>query len=360
NNVFCYTPRASILIAGDCKSWFESGAVKDILIENNTFIKCQPISIHPENKKVDPMAPVHKNIRVVSNIFDQDDPSLTTVEAKSTQGIEILGNTLKMVKKPSDIDSSHLIKQSGCSDVKIADNKIVLGVSEAGGLLSKLRGISDEEVSIETVESVESQVNRAQGSFKEKLEQTVVFTYNKPIEDYWITVFWRPHEKVMGYLLGPAIMEFKHKDRCKSFSVTNNNFGVPISSEWFGTVTLDGGYYMGTSQLYATLDYEEPTIVDRMPSTSFFFLDLNFDGDKELVLTEFVYGQRWRNSYKVYEVDGVGRKNSTFLMSEPFDFLDSNSIIDIKNRTITNNLSSGADLSGKLHYKFDKEEGGIV
>ncbi len=67
---------AAVRISGDCNFWFESGAVSDITIRNNTFIDCNAnsrwgravIDIAPEILG-DTKLPVHKNICIQNNVF---------------------------------------------------------------------------------------------------------------------------------------------------------------------------------------------------------------------------------------------------------------------------------------------------
>ena len=69
---------SAILISGDANGWYESGAVKDVLIRNNRFIGCTRngghhgavISIEPTNKVDDPQHPVHSGIKIVGNRFE--------------------------------------------------------------------------------------------------------------------------------------------------------------------------------------------------------------------------------------------------------------------------------------------------
>lgn len=62
----CYMP--SILLSDDARTWYESGFVRDVTIENNTFIDCgsYAIDILPENLAGDY---VHKNIKIIGNKF---------------------------------------------------------------------------------------------------------------------------------------------------------------------------------------------------------------------------------------------------------------------------------------------------
>ena len=78
NNIF-ESSGTAILIAGDANQWYETGAVKDVLISKNIFKPpcmtsmyqfCEGvISIFPEIPQPDPKKPFHQNIRIVDNEF---------------------------------------------------------------------------------------------------------------------------------------------------------------------------------------------------------------------------------------------------------------------------------------------------
>jgi hypothetical protein len=77
NNVFKGTGMYPILIADDAASWYESGAVKDVLIQNNVFENCGyntqsgAIAILPENHETNP---IQKSIEI---------SGLSTISSKS-------------------------------------------------------------------------------------------------------------------------------------------------------------------------------------------------------------------------------------------------------------------------------------
>ena len=95
-NTFIKIPMASILIADDARSWYESGPVCDVTIRNNRFIDCSSpvILIAPENDKN--LGPVHSGIRIISNEFTFTAPSdkkPVLVQARGVNGLKIKGNT---------------------------------------------------------------------------------------------------------------------------------------------------------------------------------------------------------------------------------------------------------------------------
>ena len=67
NNQFIHTTMNNILISDDAKSWYESGCVRDVVIEKNEFLACpeHTVSIKPENKRH--AGAVHSGIVIRNN-----------------------------------------------------------------------------------------------------------------------------------------------------------------------------------------------------------------------------------------------------------------------------------------------------
>lgn len=93
---------SAILIAGDANAWYESGAVKDVLIRENEFrYPCNSspyqfceavISIFPEIPAPDKRYPYHRNIRITNNTFHLFDAPI--LYARSVEGLDFSHNTL--------------------------------------------------------------------------------------------------------------------------------------------------------------------------------------------------------------------------------------------------------------------------
>lgn len=96
-----------ILIEGDASGWHESGPIRDMTIQNNTFIG-QGIDINPRVEKGD--APYHKNIRILNNTFKEG----AGIKAHHTQELFIKGNTTDGDKLPINIAPN-------CGDVFIEE-----------------------------------------------------------------------------------------------------------------------------------------------------------------------------------------------------------------------------------------------
>lgn len=90
DNEFIKCPLPAILIADDARSWYESGAVTDVLIARNRFVECSTpaISIAPEAEPSSRM--VHSNIRIIDNTFISPEP--VKISAYSVNGLTVKDN----------------------------------------------------------------------------------------------------------------------------------------------------------------------------------------------------------------------------------------------------------------------------
>ena len=101
NNIF-ESNGSAILIAGDANQWYETGAVKDVLITKNIFkAPCMTsmyqfsegvISIFPEIPQPSTKTPFHQNIRIIDNVFYLFD--FPILYALSVENLIFSGNKL--------------------------------------------------------------------------------------------------------------------------------------------------------------------------------------------------------------------------------------------------------------------------
>lgn len=133
NNVF-ESSGSAILISGDANGWFESGAVNDVLIRNNTFSDlcntspyqfCEAIiSVYPIIPKLDESTPAfHKNIRIINNQFHPFD--YPVLFARSVDGIIFQNNqiTRSYNFKPYH-NRQYTFSFEYCKNVKIEGNEL--------------------------------------------------------------------------------------------------------------------------------------------------------------------------------------------------------------------------------------------
>jgi hypothetical protein len=133
DNVFDSSGSA-VLVAGDANAWYESGAVRDVLIRRNTFNApcltnlyqfCEAIiSICPEIPKPEKAArPFHRNIRIEENTFHPFD--YPVLYALSTEGLVFSNNVIIRSDEFRPYHKSkNMIRLVGCKGVSITGNTL--------------------------------------------------------------------------------------------------------------------------------------------------------------------------------------------------------------------------------------------
>lgn len=123
---------AAIKISGDANYWFESGAVRDVIIRNNAFGDCcygpeqwgrAVIDIDPEI--ADPFKNpecFHRNIRIEKNSFSTFDTGI--LFARSVDGITFTGNTIRRTETYPEIGRmGAALTFEACRHIAVEDNK---------------------------------------------------------------------------------------------------------------------------------------------------------------------------------------------------------------------------------------------
>ena len=120
-NLFDHTSGTAILLCGDCNGWYESGAVRNLVIRRNRFVNSLTnmfqftnavISIYPEIPQLKAAKTYFHGgtpdaIRIENNVFETFDHPL--IYAKSVDGLVVKGNK---VKYNTDFEPFHWNKQS--------------------------------------------------------------------------------------------------------------------------------------------------------------------------------------------------------------------------------------------------------
>ncbi|MEK3735044.1 MULTISPECIES: hypothetical protein [Paenibacillus] len=125
-NRFEQMTMSAILVAGDANSWYESGAVRNMLIADHVFIGCggaghPVIRIAPENEAGSGADPVHRNIRIEGNRFEGTAALLLSVHG--TEGLVFQGNEVDVTgSRTGTLESLGLITVETCRNVDISDN----------------------------------------------------------------------------------------------------------------------------------------------------------------------------------------------------------------------------------------------
>lgn len=171
--------------------------------------------------------------------------------------------------------------------------------------------------------------NYKEGDFLCFNDEYVYIQYSELIEDYDIkvkvsldTVHARPYRAFIDFSKGgKPISQIFHPDfflpeenlsEYENNSVITSNYKTPIVNDT-GVVRLDTFRYV-----------------------PFFFLDVDFDGKKELLINHFGMGQRGEAAFEVINLEDNNYYGNLDYREEPFLSLDSLTEIDYDNKTITN------------------------
>ncbi|MDR6882502.1 right-handed parallel beta-helix repeat-containing protein [Bacillus sp. 3255] len=126
------TPGAGIKISGDANYWFESGAVRQVMIRNNEFTDCNYccpdwgsalIDIDPEIERPEAFEECyHRNITIENNRFVTFDVGI--VNGHSVDGIKFVNNVIeKSESYPPHHFMKYPIQLKACTNVTISDNQ---------------------------------------------------------------------------------------------------------------------------------------------------------------------------------------------------------------------------------------------
>jgi len=124
---------SAILIAGDANQWFESGAVKDVVIRRNNFTDacltsmyqfCEGIiSIDPEIPVVNSRTLFHRNITITENNFHPYD--YPVLYAKSVDGLTFTNNTITRSHRFTPFHArKFMFTFLACKNISIAGNQL--------------------------------------------------------------------------------------------------------------------------------------------------------------------------------------------------------------------------------------------
>jgi hypothetical protein len=139
NNSFS-SMMSSIFFRSESFFWYESGAVSDVLIRNNTFEYCAyggaehaVLTITPRlGKAFDAKAILDRNIRFENNVINTFDNRI--VMADRVDGLSIQGNTINKTSGPLQLyPKAPLFELKNCKNISIKDNNytgsLVAGIS---------------------------------------------------------------------------------------------------------------------------------------------------------------------------------------------------------------------------------------
>ena len=194
----------------------------------------------------------------------------------------------------------------------------------------------------------------------------VYVQYNQPINGYDVSVLWTPVEGGSDILVGNAIMNFRNEE--DNFNVCHSHFSLSVLFFFDSLDDYDSAYKerIKINSLVngetISLDYVLPEIskkdslVHLYSEVPFFFTDVNFDGEDELILTKHKQGQRRRDAFQVHSLSAWGVDDLYDIgRDKPFNNFDDGTVIDKKNKQIIIDYSGSAVDYVIEVYKLNKE-----
>ena len=171
----------------------------------------------------------------------------------------------------------------------------------------------------------------------------VLITYNQVVNDYKITVTWFPWGGTGE--VGHGILKFTHISENQYFYIFNDHF----SDVYLDSLVRNNSHVFSDGETF-TLDYISPQNDELIGhNTPFQFLDVDFDGEDELLINNWNCGHRDNNQYDVYKVKPFYAEK---LARKPFDCLENGDVFDFESKTITQIGSSGWNDYTKLVYRY--------
>lgn len=198
-------------------------------------------------------------------------------------------------------------------------------------------------------------------------DKTVHISFSNSVEGYRVNAIWKPEKLRYNHVIGPAIIEFNNEEYGTSFSIANGHFSILKDLLPF---TYEDYEIKAINRKDIVLSYPQNLQFNKddfgTTQVPFFFMDVDFDGKKELLISEVDNGQRGVATFKVYKLD-MGEPNDLYGIAEsvPLTLLDEMSEMDRNKKNITIHYSSGACGSWEEVYQLKEsisiyEEKGFV
>lgn len=162
----------------------------------------------------------------------------------------------------------------------------------------------------------------------------IFIKYRQPVNGYDVTVICLPYNYTYDKereteIWGNALLYFEKEDN--RFYIYNESFSDSVL------------YYVNEQEvrdnMILELDYLPKSKNEYLSHNSpFFFSDVDFDGEEELIINNWRCGTRYCNTYDVYKITNNEAKR---LIVEPFNKIESHAEFDSINKTIILNCYNG-------------------
>ena len=186
----------------------------------------------------------------------------------------------------------------------------------------------------------------------------VYFKYNQTVNGHEVTGRWMPYGKDSE--TGDVVINFYNKETGNEFQY----FGKKYNSFDIDEITFANDFKGHQNGDIHYFNYTSPDTIDQYKTynespigyySSFQFLDIDFDGNDELLISDMCKGQAG-NNYDVYKITKDGLRKVTYM---PLDGLTNVDKIDLDNKTITIILNDGAYDEAEFYFSYKKRQEAI-
>ncbi|MEL4457383.1 hypothetical protein [Lutimonas vermicola] len=192
-------------------------------------------------------------------------------------------------------------------------------------------------------------------------KQYVTITYKNKIENFNVRILWLPtnNPAPIHKISGPGIIEFTDPIKSTRFTITRGD--LVFTPERMGIDSLEQRWSLLDKTF--ELQFETRAIKDRITVGSvtepFFFYDVDFDNDPELLITEVAAGQQLSNTYKVYNLDesSFASDSDQITNLKPFSLLNDFTEFNKMDKTIhIDNYLGGGNTETSIYKKVNPSE----
>lgn len=295
-----------------------------------------------------------------------DSLSYIDLEKTNVQG-EIIRSHLLSDKKHTKViklSNDSLLLKSLSTQVLYANSKDTVPLNVAG-IVSKneilLFSLAEKDciVSLSNPkDSIQSQIDTIKTIPKKRKKKVdisqefkdlncprVYIKYKQPVNGYTVKVLWMPYTDENGYTAetGNAILYFESED---------NHFYIPTKCYRDTAIYSHTDLKDGDVLFWNYTPKKKEEILSQY--SPFFFSDVNFDGEKELLINDYNGGSRGSNSYEVYKIHPY---YADIIKEVPFADLENDMTdFDSANKTIACHYSLSSFESITHIYKQVKQE----
>ena len=212
----------------------------------------------------------------------------------------------------------------------------------------------------------------------------ITIKYSTPIKGYNVSAKWLIRNNLpiqwSKNFSGPAILTFENIKTKEISWVLHPEFTIDIDKENLKYITVKDGEFEKNESFTQISKYIKPKFEKVGTSKEeegfgytyipFFFQDVDFDDEDELILTYATTYEKGGSQNKIFKTPTYDNLEFSEMTKEPFTSFSgfyygnpsadaySYTTVDYKNKTITKLGMSGAGGHGKIIYEFKKSEHG--